>query len=869
MNLQLEPLWPWQPLYAFLKGAGAREQAAAVLAALLSFTLPLWWARPPFGAPRRPVVLGAGAVLVALLLHLARSAWGTPADEGWPAPLGLLAFAALLALLGGSVATYAAVPGASPGRLRAVAILRLLALLLTFVAVVRPSLASIDLDPAQSRSQIVILLDDSKSMTIGDEEAEPKQRWAHLLHHLRTSEPALKRLRAQGVDVRFFRFAGDLRDFDPKAPGEADGKTTDYGAALRAALKRREPQHRALRLLVVGDGAEHGSGGPEAAVEWGNLPCRVDAFWCGSERTTPRQKDLAITNISTRPAPFVPVKGKLTVRVTVSARGYVNSPATLKLFLEGPDGKYAEKAAKEVRLERETGNTIDLECVAPDAPGEVKVKVEAQAPGDPDPFPENNVIETFVTVSREGVSVLLVDRPRAWEPSRIFDSLADDNRIRLTALWVGGKGPAGGAARVFADDQRYDVIILGDVTGAQLQAINDKALARIDQLVREGSGLLMIAGYDSFTEPAWGGTPIARLLPVVLNKEQAPVLDPDEEEKHKYVLRPLPTARPLAPSLLRLTDGPEKDSDKAWKRLIMVGRSELVLPEPRTNEVVLADAFEPGDNGKRLGPLLVMKEVAGTGGKPGRVVAFGSDSTWRWVKDEATERLHARFWKQLVVWLAHQEDVQGNVWVRPDVRRLAVRNPINFAVGLRDRAGGPDLRGGSFKVEVTRPDGSKKVVPVRARVTEDRGALAKEDTALPGTYRITVRGEGKGQKGPVTGEAFARVIVYPEEDPELAKAAAKPEFLAELAARGGGRVFITKEGAVEKRRPYRVEELPAYLASLAQEQAEWEGPRQREVKRPNWAGRGDWPSPFVLAVFGLFVGVVCLEWGLRRRWGMA
>ena len=42
-----------------------------------------------------------------------------------------------------------------------------------------------------------------------------------------------------------------------------------------------------------------------------------------------------------------------------------------------------------------------------------------------DHFPLNNVIETFVTVSKEGVSVLLVDRIRSGEPQSICDVLAD------------------------------------------------------------------------------------------------------------------------------------------------------------------------------------------------------------------------------------------------------------------------------------------------------------------------------------------------------------------------------------------------------------------------------------------------------------
>ena len=52
---------------------------------------------------------------------------------------------------------------------------------------------------------------------------------------------------------------------------------------------------------------------------------------------------------------------------------------------------------------------------------------------------------------------------------------------------------------------------------------------------------------------------------------------------------------------------------------------------------------------------------------------FGGDTTYRWVRNEKGEELHHRFWKQVVVWLARQEDAEGSVYVKPDVRRMPVR----------------------------------------------------------------------------------------------------------------------------------------------------------------------------------------------------
>src|SRR5262249_27921796 len=191
--------------------------------------------------------------------------------------------------------------------------------------------------------------------------------------------------------------------------------------------------------LRASDGTDHGRDPALAeASRWRHLGCPIHTFACGSPRTTPLHNDVALTSISTRPAPFVPVKGKLSVTVLIDARGYERSKARVRLFVEHP-GKAGEKerAARGVLLEKTTGNEGTLSWDAPATASEAKARVTVETP-DPDDFPLNNVIETFVTVSKEGISVLLVDRPRAGEPQSICDALSPDPRIRVTPVWLRG-----------------------------------------------------------------------------------------------------------------------------------------------------------------------------------------------------------------------------------------------------------------------------------------------------------------------------------------------------------------------------------------------------------------------------------------------
>src|SRR5262249_5474618 len=151
---------------------------------------------------------------------------------------------------------------------------------------------------------------------------------------------------------------------------------------------------------------------------------------------------------------------------------------TVQLFIEGEDGTDREVAKLEkLPLPLTTGNEVTLTAEAPDKPGEYKIKVVVDHPKG-DKFAQNNVIETFVTVSKEGISVLLGDRLRGGEPQAICDVLAEAPRVRVTPVLLAGGKPLPGSnlERLFAKDEApFDVIILGDVTLDMLKTLHPKA----------------------------------------------------------------------------------------------------------------------------------------------------------------------------------------------------------------------------------------------------------------------------------------------------------------------------------------------------------------------------------------------------------
>jgi uncharacterized membrane protein len=867
MSPLLDPVWPWSRLWDMLLQVSPAIRVLAALAAIACLPLPVLarsrrrqQAWPPLRGLFTALLAVAGLSLGFVVRHLWPLVWSDAVhvtSSGFVAFFAALGWLLLLLLLlvgpfllaGLSVTGYAGSGRVRPWRRGLIVGLRLLAFLLALLAVWRPALAQTESD--QPRSLLYIVVDRSASMTYQDERGN-LSRWKQMMRSIARSGDALGRLLDDHqVEVRWFAFDQDLHEFDPDNPGKPDGKGTDFGAMLRQLFDRRDAHVPLRGLLIISDGADNGVNIPALAeaARWRGVPCTIHTFACGSPSTSPTHKDVAITSVSTAPTPFVPVKGKLRVKLSIDARGYENTRAWVRLFLEGDDGKGKlvdrEVTARDVVLPLTTGNEVSLECDAPAQPGEVKVKAVVETP-EPDTFPLNNIIETFVTVSKEGISVLLVDRQR-WEPNFICDALAEDPRIRVTPVWIRGGKPLPGTevTRLFSQqEQPYDVIILGDVSLDQLRSIDAQAVAGIVKLVGRGSGLMVLGGYYNLGNGGWQGSPLEPLLPVDLSIR--------EQVEGRVRMLPTEDGARRVPYILRLDSDPKLA--EVWKGLARLdGYTRLELsPKRRGTELVLAEARRRDD--EKGEPLLVMQNYsagAGVGkGSVARVLVFGGDTTYRWKRTEKGAPLFDRFWKQVVVWLARQEDAAGSVWVRPDVRRLPARSELGFQVGMRGKGGGPDVRDGKYTVEVETPTGQKVRTPVVRGATENRGTFTATQT--PGVYRIRVRGEGTDPSGgKVEGESSARVIVY-DEDLEMSRPAADPEFLARLAAAGGGGESL------------RIEQLAGFLSRLAEQPLDRGKPKQ--TLRPDWQTRGK--SPFLAIFFVVFCVVVCVEWALRRWWGL-
>jgi hypothetical protein len=233
-------------------------------------------------------------------------------------------------------------------------------------------------------------------------------------------------------------------------------------------------------------------------------------------------------------------------------------------------------------------------------------------------------------------------------------------------------------------------------------------------------------------------------------------------------------------------------------------------------------------------PLLVVHEAGG------RVMAFAGDTTWHWWM-EGFEAQHKRFWRQAILWLARKDELSdGNVWIKLAKRRFGPRERVEFTAGARSPQG-EALSSAQYQAEVSLPDGSKQKLNLVQQADHVSGAF--DGTQAAGDYALAVSAE---QQGAPVGSARSRFLVF-EQDLELDNAAADPTLLASLSA-------MTKDVGGQSLAP---EELPDLLRRIEEQPPALEV--ETLVKHTPW---DTWPF------FLLFVGLISVEWYLRKKWGL-
>ncbi len=178
-------------------------------------------------------------------------------------------------------------------------------------------------------------------------------------------------------------------------------------------------------------------------------------------------------------------------------------------------------------------------------------------------------------------------------------------------------------------------------------------------------------------------------------------LDKPGQIERKVRMQPTPAGLSY---LLRLDENPDKNQ-QLWNKFFdpLDGVSNIGTPKPTATVFAQAEV----DLAPPL-PLLV-----GTTVGRGRVLAFAGDTTWMaWRRNKEAVAGHARFWKQLMLYLARQENTDSAVQITLDKRRVAAdgSQPLGFTLKVRGKDG-LDVKNPTFSVKVRSPANEETEVP--------------------------------------------------------------------------------------------------------------------------------------------------------------
>ena len=718
-------------------------------------------------------------------------------------------------------------------RLKLLVGLRVAAFLAIVLCMLRPTVV------AQRRLQregdLLVLVDASESMTVADAPAG-QTRWEHLVSSLEAAAPEARELLDEGhLRLHLWRFdrglegvpvtADDPFPLDPVWVKQEGSEETALGTALDEAVQTTSFESLA-GVIVLSDGAQHAYPPRDlppqtVARRLGESGIPLWSVLFGQQRSGSQGRDAEIVQLSVADDVFVKTTVEVSGRVRLT--GFGDRDVVVRLLVEEPDGVLEEVARTVVRsVGADAEETVRLSW-RPEQPGERKLSLVVD-PLEGETVITNNEVSSFVNVIDGGLQVVYLEGALRVEQRFLRRTLAASPDMQVAFRWIDSSDRSDwpvDLSDVLTDE--VDVFLIGDLDSS---AVSPEQLALINDRVGQGAGLGLLGGLHAFEAGGWGSTPLQPALPFERDPLSRQRFDePIRESLHlRGPLQMLPDERFGGISILRLADTPAENL-AAWRELPPLEGANTLGP--------LAAAARPLAVSQAGDPLLVAKNY-GTG----RVAALAVDSTWRWVM-QGEDRAHRRFWRQFIFWLASRDDITDDaLWVRPAQRRISAGMPLSFNAGLR-KADGEPIEDAVVEAEIVAPDGTKR--PVRLVRDGESWAGQLTDCSQPGDWTIAAAAARDGQ--PVASRE-ARFTVF-RQDLEMANPIANGLVMRQLAEETG-------------REPQLAEDIAAIFEELLERPAVYESEAEW-----NWSLWDSWPMLLMT------VGLLSLEWFLRKRWGLA
>ncbi len=742
----------------------------------------------------------------------------------------------------------------APAKQRTLTALRLLAVALLLLAMIRPGFLSVE-----SRKQLAVIpvmLDLSKSMQLPNA-AQGESRYIVAQQVLKQLGKFNERLAEHDVELLVYGFDreiyplkldGAVDSVEPAAPDQADGagvaidlpptptgKESDLLGAIDSVV-RLNRNRRMAGFLMLTDGVPNVIRPKTTASEvTRTLSARDVPFHgmiFGPSTVAEDFLDAAVEAMPDNLAGFA--ENEIEFRAGVRLRGFNKRTVPVQLIVRKPDGQEFVAQTKQVTAtSADHLAQVDFNYL-PDVPGSYKLQVKV--PDQPREVAlTNNMLSAYLQAFPGGLRVLYITGDLQFEHHFLVRSLQASKDIQVRTVWIDSTDRTRWPVDLTRElnDNSFDVVVLDNIDAAALQGQRGNNLSILAQSVLDGRGLLMMGGYHSFGPGGYAETPLEEVLPVRMARNQRQEFEaPLRTDMH--LEEPLALRPAMDHYITRLGEGEGAALGAAWEQLPKL-RGANRFGRLKDSAMVLLES-EDRD------PLL----VAGNYG--GRVLAFAGDSTYLWIR-AGFEQQHQQFWRQLMLWLAAR-DVAGDerVWMRLAKRRIMSGDVLHAAAGVRGE-GGDNVDGVRITASLQSPDGSTREIPfsMQADRSQFNGSVEADFISAGGVYRLEVVMSKDGAEIGRESQEFDVVDIDSETVIPVADISLVQQ-LADATQTAGGQLWT-------------VQQLEGLADSLVK------STEKLDIKIPQLWRLGDTAWDAYGFVIALFV-VMMLQWGLRKYWGL-
>jgi uncharacterized membrane protein len=672
---------------------------------------------------------------------------------------------------------------------------------------------------------LAVLIDDSRSMQIADaDESEGQTRGEYARQQFGDRTSGLLKPLSEKFVIRTFRFSSSAARLASPNELTFGGVETKLGAALDGARQELAGLPLAGMVLVT-DGADTTDAAlADAVLSLKAAALPVFTVGVGRDRLT---RDIQIDRVST---PRQALKGtSLLIDVLVKQTGYAGESVALDVE---DAGRIVGTQQVDLPADGEPAS-VRVRVMAADAgPRVLKFKISSQRD---EVISQNNVRESLIEVIDRPERILYFEGQPRFEMKFIRQAIRDDKNLQLVTLLrtaeskflrLGVDDPehlAGGFPKTREELFGYRGLVLGSI---EASAFTADQLRMIGEFVeKRGGGLLVLGGSGSFSQGGYAGTPVADVLPVVLEQvaRAANVTPPSIP----LVVRPTRAGEAHAVTQISAT---EKASAGRWPELPALTTVNPVRAIKPGATVLLS-----GADGARRDHVVLASQRYGRG----KAIAHAVQDSWLWqmhAKMSVADQTHENYWRQLLRWLV--DGVPDTVDVHTVADRVQPGEPVTLVADVVDRAF-VELNDARVVAKVRRPNGTVDTVAMQWTGEQNGEYRATFAAAEEGLYTAEV----EAVRGTTTvGKSATQVRVVPS-DAEYFDASMQPGRLQRIADDTGGRFYTGGK-----------------VTGLADD-LQYTGRGVTTIEE-----RELWHMPIVLiALLGLMFG----EWVLRRRVGLA